>query len=70
MTAIIWTEDEMIGTTCEWWGNGYRPEDCRVIRWNEPECLIVIHTPTGRTSDEAGGSGRWHLDGRAYHEKD
>jgi hypothetical protein len=67
MDAIIWNHRDMINAACEHWGEGYEPGDCRVIRddGHEPPCLVVRHEPTGRTSDEAGDGGRWHLDGRA-----
>jgi hypothetical protein len=69
MNAIIWTRDDMIEATVEAWGcDDIEAADCEVIRddSHEPPCLIVHHEPTGRTSDEAGDGGRWHLDGRAF----
>jgi precorrin-4 methylase len=68
--TIRWTDADMIAATVEHWGVEEIDEaDCRVIEatygWDEP-CLVVIHMPTGRTSDEAGDGGRWHLDRTAY----
>jgi hypothetical protein len=66
--AIRWTESDMIDAACEHWGEGFEPGDCRVIRSTragDRPCLVVLHEPTGRTSDEAGDAGRWETDGRA-----
>jgi hypothetical protein len=67
MDALQWTEADMIAAACEHWGDGFEPGDCRVVRRyaHGSPCLVVLHEPTGRTSDEAGNGGRWHLDGRA-----
>jgi hypothetical protein len=68
MDAITWTESDMIDAACEHWGEGFRAEDCRVIPstgHGDETCLVVLHQPTGRTSDESGDAGRWNLDGTA-----
>jgi hypothetical protein len=68
--TILWTEDDMIAATVEHWGvEEIDSSDCKVIvsiDGNDEPCLVVIHESTGRTSDEAGNAGRWHLDGTAY----
>jgi hypothetical protein len=64
-----WTHAEMIEEAVAWWEDSkIRDEDCRVIESTDAEdgpCLVVLHVPTGRTTDEAGVGGRWHLDGTA-----
>lgn len=66
---IVWPEADMIGATLEWWEDEtIHREDCVVRETNngkEP-CLVVLHKPTGKTSDEAGDAGRWRLDGTAF----
>ncbi len=62
-----WSESDMIAEAVYWWGNPQiLAEDCRVIEDTDGDgnpYLMVLHEPTGRTSDEAGDAGRWHLDG-------
>ena len=68
---IIWSHADMIESTVDWWENpAIEDTDCNVIQTNDGEnpCLVVLHTPTGRTSDEAGDRGRWHLNGTAFAE--
>lgn len=65
MSKILWTEDEMIAAAMEHWDMDCDPREFQVVRSTDSQdrpCLIVRHDPSGRTSDEAGNSGRWHLD--------
>jgi hypothetical protein len=66
---ICWTKADMVTATVDWWNaDGIDETDCTVVRstdGNGKPCLIVLHVPTGRTSDEAGDAGRWRLDGTA-----
>lgn len=74
MTDVIrWPHKDMIAATIEHWGDDtIEAEDCEVAesdRDGEP-CLIVVHTPTGRTSAEAGDvRGRWTWSGIAWSER-
>lgn len=65
-----WTHEDMILATLEFWGiDSFEPSDCQVVEatdGNGDPCLVVVHRPTGRTSDEASNAGRWHLDGTAF----
>lgn len=66
---IIWTQEDMIAAACEHFGEGFEPADCRIIGaldGHSGNCLVVLHEPTGRTSDESGDGGRWREDGAAY----
>ncbi len=69
-TEPRWTYDEMISETLAWWERADRDaRDCRVVEVDDcigEPCLIVLHSPSGATSDEAGAGGRWNLDGTAY----
>jgi hypothetical protein len=69
-TTIRWTYADIIDATLEHWGcEDYQAEDCEVITSalsNGSRCLVVLHVPTGRTSDESGNAGRWNLDGSPY----
>jgi hypothetical protein len=69
-TTIRWTRADMINATLEHWGReDYQAEECQVITSalaDGSRCLVVLHKPTGRTSDEAGNAGRWSLDGSPY----
>jgi hypothetical protein len=70
---LKWSRSEMIEECCREWGDDtgrdFAPEDCTVVEstgdHDEP-CLIVLHRPSGRTSDEWGDGGMWHLDGSIY----
>jgi hypothetical protein len=68
--TIRWTKAEMIDATVEFWFDSrFERADCKVIRSTDNRgepCLIVLHVPSGRTSDESGNDGRWHPDGTAY----
>lgn len=64
-----WTHEDMIAATLEWWGDDdLKARDCKVVEsdYDDEPCLIVIHTPSGRTSREAHSGGCWHLDGTAF----
>lgn len=70
---IRWTEDEMIQETVAFWErDDIRAEECRVIEStaDDQRCLVVLHKPTGRTSDEAADGGRWTLDGQSWTDPD
>jgi hypothetical protein len=57
-----WTHDEMISETVAWWGREDRDaEDCKVIEREDErgKYLVVLHEPSGTTSEEAGDAGRW-----------
>jgi hypothetical protein len=67
MTKPKWEEKDMVMETADHFG--WDPAECRVARSTDQDdrpCLVVIHEPTGRTSDECGDAGRWHSDGTAY----
>jgi hypothetical protein len=67
---LIWSHADMIEATVEWWGrDDIEDADCEVIEGTDGDgrpCLIVVHRPTGKSSEEAADAGRWHLDGTAY----
>ena len=70
---ICWTEDEMIQETVAFWEHDdIRAQDCRVIESESSgeRCRIVIHDPTGRTSDESADGGRWTLEGYSWTDPD
>jgi hypothetical protein len=66
-TETIWSEKDMIAATAD--HCDFDPADCRVavaLDRDYEKCYVVVHEPTGRTSDEYGDAGRWHIDGTAY----
>lgn len=65
---IKWTPEDMIESTLEHFGReDYSADDCTIVPGEDERgpYLVIVHVPTGRSSDEAGDSGKWNLDGTA-----
>ncbi len=62
-----YTGAEMISEAVAYWGTGFVASACQVVedRYEGRRVLVVLHTPTGRKSSEAGIGGCWNYNGTA-----